>query len=160
MISEGRESMVPGVAIRRLTQTDASAFDALRCAYGKEMGGTSKPDVQFCKALMTRPSTHIWGAFGGDDLHGFLIAFELPEAVYGRTILMMDDLFVSEAQRGRGLARAMIDVASLHCRTQGLVHLRWLVPEDDHAAIRLYDKIAQQAPWRSYVIRFDETASA
>ncbi len=38
-------------------------------------------------------------------------------------------------------------------------HLRWIVPETDTQAIALYDRIAEHAAWRSYVIRLDPAAS-
>lgn len=90
---------------------------------------------------------------------GFAILFDLPEVVFARRCGMLDDLFVRPATRGRGLARALIETAVAEGRARGWSHLRWIVPEDDAAAIALYQRIATRADWRSYVIRLDAAAS-
>jgi GNAT superfamily N-acetyltransferase len=90
---------------------------------------------------------------------GFAILFDLPEVVFARRCGMLDDLFVRPQSRGQGLARALIEAAVAAGRARGWSHLRWIVPEQDAAAIALYQRIATRADWRSYVIRLDEAAS-
>jgi GNAT superfamily N-acetyltransferase len=90
---------------------------------------------------------------------GFAILFDLPEVVFARRCGALDDLFVHPQARGRGIARALIAAALEEGRRRGWSHLRWIVPEGDVAAIALYERIAERADWRSYVIRIDPGAS-
>lgn len=73
---------------------------------------------------------------------GFAILFDLPEVVFARRCGMLDDLFVRPQSRGQGLARALIEAAVAAGRARGWSHLRWIVPEQDAAAIALYQRIA------------------
>lgn len=145
--------------IRRLSPTDAPALDALRVAYGAELGGRPVPDAAFSEMILKTPHARVWGAAVHGDLVGFALVYALPEAVFGTMCGVLDDLFVAPAARGQGIARALIAEAVAHGETAGWSHLRWLVPEGDDAAIRLYDRIARRAPWRSYVIRLRADSS-
>ncbi|MBR0648943.1 GNAT family N-acetyltransferase [Roseomonas terrae] len=103
--------------------------------------------------------TEILVASEGEELLAFAIFFDLPEAVFARRCGALDDLFVRPDRRGQGLARALVDALCAIGRERRWSHLRWIVPEADRGAIALYERIAEQADWRSYVIRLDRDAS-
>lgn len=103
--------------------------------------------------------TEVLVATEGGVILAFAIFFDLPEAVFARRCGALDDLFVHPERRGRGLARAMIDALCALGRERRWSHLRWIVPEADRGAIALYERIAERADWRSYVIRLDPEAS-
>ena len=103
--------------------------------------------------------TEVLAAIEDDAIIAFAIFFDLPEAVFARRCGALDDLFVRPDRRGRGLARAMIEALCALGRERCWSHLRWIVPEGDRAAIALYERIAERADWRSYVIRLDPAAS-
>ncbi|WP_431284164.1 GNAT family N-acetyltransferase [Humitalea sp. 24SJ18S-53] len=105
------------------------------------------------------PRTQVLVAWDGAAPIGFAIIFELTEAVFCRACGALDDLFVTPDQRGRGIARALIAATVALGRSRGWSHLRWIVPEADGDAIALYERIAERADWRSYVIRLDPGAS-
>ncbi len=133
-------------------------------AYAAEMRDTlagSRPaSGQDAAALLAADArTEVLAAAEGDDIIAFAIVFDLPEAVFARRCGALDDLFVRPDRRGRGIARAMIDALVAIGRDRGWSHLRWIVPEADRGAIALYDRIAERADWRSYVIRLDREAS-
>jgi GNAT superfamily N-acetyltransferase len=109
--------------------------------------------------LAADPRTEVLVARDGDDLVAFAIFFDLPEAVFARRCGALDDLFVRPSHRGRGLARAMIESLCALGRERHWSHLRWIVPEADRGAIALYERIAERADWRSYVMRLDPDAS-
>lgn len=94
-----------------------------------------------------------------DGPSGFAILFELPEVVFARRCGTLDDLFVVPGHRGKGTARALIEAATALGRARAWSHLRWIVPEGDVGAIALYERIAERADWRSYVIRLTPDAS-
>ena len=133
-------------------------------AYADEMRDTlagSRPasGEQAAALLAADPRTEILAATEGHDILAFAIFFDLPEVVFARRCGALDDLFVRPDSRGRGIARAMIDALCALGRERGWSHLRWIVPEADRGAIALYERIADRADWRSYVIRLDPEAS-
>ncbi len=72
------------IDIRPIADHDMHAFDALRVAYGVEMGGAPMPDPDFARSVLNKPFVVHWGAYEGERLVGFLLGFEVPEAVTGR----------------------------------------------------------------------------
>ncbi|MCA3302065.1 MAG: GNAT family N-acetyltransferase [Roseomonas sp.] len=99
------------------------------------------------------PRAEILGAFRGDEALGFAHFFDLPEIVFARRCGALDDLFVCPSARRQGVAQCLIEGLAALGQTRGWSHLRWIVPETDQAAIALYERIAERAPWRSYVLR-------
>lgn len=133
-------------------------------AYAAEMRDTlagSRPASGHDAAalLAADARTEVLAATEGTDIIAFAIVFDLPEAVFARRCGALDDLFVRADRRGRGIARVMIDALVAIGRDRGWSHLRWIVPEADRGAIALYERIAERADWRSYVIRLDPEAS-
>lgn len=147
------------LSIRRLDTSDAAAFDRLRCAYARELGGPATPAPDFARALLGRSDGFVLGAVDDGGLQGFAVVFELPEAVHATICGGLDDLFVAADARGRGVARALIEAIVAEGRARGWSHLRWIVPQDDVPAIRLYERIAERAAFDSYMIRIDRTRS-
>jgi hypothetical protein len=44
-------------------------------------------------------------------------------------------------------------------RARHWTHLRWFVPPEDHAALALYQRMAEEPGWRSFILRLDPAAS-
>lgn len=133
-------------------------------AYAAEMrdsltGSRPASGTDAAALLAADPRTEVLVALDSDQPVAFAIVFDLPEAVFARRCGALDDLFVRADHRGRGLARAMIDALCVLGRERHWSHLRWIVPEADRGAIALYERIAERADWRSYVIRLDRDAS-
>ena len=143
------------IRIDRAGTADVAKLDRLRRDYALEMGADATADPAFTAALLAEPCVRIWLASMADEPVGFAVVMELPDAIYRATNGMMDDLFVAPAARGRGVARALIGAAVAHGRGRGWAHLRWLVPEEDAAAIALYDKVGEKVGLYSYLIRLD-----
>lgn len=118
----------------------------------------ASPEAQ-AALLDSHPAAEVLLAEDDGAPVGFAILFDLPEVVFARRCGNLDDLFVRPEARGRGIARALIAAAVAEGEARGWSHLRWIVPEGDVAAITLYERIAERADWRSYVIRIDPAAS-
>lgn len=146
--------------VDKLALDHALGLERLRQCYAAEMGGPTASDPGFSRRLLLSSGVTVWGAWAGDVLIGFAIVFELPEAVYGAICGNLDDLFVLPAWRGHGVARALMAAVAGHGAAAEWSHVRWLVPETDVPAIRLYEQVANRAPWHSYVLRLDPTKSA
>ncbi|WP_270935930.1 GNAT family N-acetyltransferase [Falsiroseomonas oryzae] len=150
--------------IRPLPRAERGTLAPLLAAYAAEMRGTlagaavATPEAQ-AALLATHPAAEVLLAELDGAPIGFAVLFDLPELVFARSCGMLDDLFVLPAARGRGIARALIAEAVAIGRRRGWSHLRWIVPEGDVGAIALYERIAERADWRSYVIRIDPAAS-
>ena len=54
----------------------------------------------------------------------------------------LQDLFVAEEARGRGLGRALIEAVYDKAREAGASRVYWLTHQDNATARRLYDQVA------------------
>jgi len=72
-----------------------------------------------------------------------------PERVVLRTsawsadACYLQDLFVDEAVRGQGVARALIEQVAQAARERGAPRFYWLTHQNNATARTLYDKVAQ-----------------
>jgi len=65
--------------------------------------------------------------------------------------VLMNDLFVAEPARGRGVGRALIEASATVTRERGAHQLEWATAPDNHSAQRLYDRTgAERSEWISY----------
>lgn len=151
--------------IRELPAAARTALAPLLQAYAAEMRGllagaeVASPEAQ-AALLASHPAAEVLVAETEHGaMLGFAILFDLPEIVFARRCGQLDDLFVLPEARGRGIARRLVAAAVELGRRRGWSHLRWFVPEGDAAAIAVYERIAEPAPWRSYVVRMDPSAS-
>lgn len=142
--------------IRRLMPEDCPRLEMLRRDYAAEMSEGDGEDSRsgFAAALLSHPNVLCWGAFLEGDLVGFAVVFHLPEAISGGWCGLLDDLYVAPAARRQGVARDLLETVARHGQQQRWTHLRWLVPETDAPAIALYERVADEAPWRSFMIYY------
>ncbi|CAH1658071.1 MULTISPECIES: N-acetyltransferase [unclassified Chelatococcus] len=168
MTVDGRPSPVgaaasaatPGLVLRELDPADATGLLPLIAAYGEALShgedNGDKPDLAYVERLLAESGVIIRGAFAGDDMNGKLVGFalfyDLPEAISRRRAGQIDDLYVLPEARGQGVAGALIADIVAEGRKRGWIQLRWMVPHDNLGAQRLYDRIAEAAPWKNYVI--------
>ncbi|WP_333828824.1 GNAT family N-acetyltransferase [Pararhodobacter sp.] len=142
--------------LRPLQRDDAARLAGLVSAYRAALGhgAAGVMSVPAAQALIgsAGAGTLLLGAETRAGLVGFAHAFDLPEILSGRRAGQLDDLFVAPEARGAGVARALIMALAGIGRERGWTHLRWLVPQDQPSARRLYEKIAAPAPWDSFVI--------
>lgn len=62
----------------------------------------------------------------------------------------LQDLFTSEAARGRGVGRALIETVYARAKAAGATHVYWHTHETNTAARRLYDQVAQHSGFIVY----------
>jgi GNAT superfamily N-acetyltransferase len=62
----------------------------------------------------------------------------------------LQDLFTSEAARGKGIGRALIEAVYERARTAGSPRVYWQTHEANETAIRLYDKVAEHSGFIVY----------
>lgn len=151
--------MSPAVTLR-LAASDAPRLAPLLAAYSAALLGREllAPDEAYARKLLSdeEPVAQVAGAELDGRLVGFALYYDLPEAISGLRAGQLDDLFVDPSARGNGVAQALIARLVEEGAALGWMHLRWMVPEKNPASA-LYDRIAERAPWRSYVIPIDRS---
>ncbi|MET0545489.1 MAG: GNAT family N-acetyltransferase [Caulobacterales bacterium] len=79
-------------------------------------------------------------------------AFVLHRSTWAETYYCyLEDLFVAEAARGKGVARQLIEAVADFARTQGCGRLYWQTQESNTTAQALYDRIAAKSDFIQYV---------
>ncbi|WP_111735527.1 GNAT family N-acetyltransferase [Roseovarius amoyensis] len=156
--------MVNVPTIRRLSAADALRLAELMTAYRRAMNGpgeamTSEQATLLIERAVSESYLLLFGADHGGALAGFALAFDLPEIISGSRAGQLDDLFVMPEARGSGLTRALIGQLTEIGTARGWTHLRWLVPQDNLTAKRLYLSIADLAPWDSFRIELSQPRS-
>jgi GNAT superfamily N-acetyltransferase len=91
------------------------------------------------------------GARDGDEILGYACLYWHFSSTQAVETVLMNDLFVSTAARGRGVGRALIEASATVARQRGAAHLEWSTAPDNHTAQRLYDSTgAERSEWVSY----------
>ncbi|WP_203136119.1 GNAT family N-acetyltransferase [Microbacterium sp. JZ31] len=69
----------------------------------------------------------------------------------GGTAIFLDDLFTAPDARGGGIGRALIAHLQRMAKAEGLLEVRWITSETNTDAQRLYARVADRAPFLTYV---------
>ena len=144
--------------IGTIGQESAHQLAPLIAAYAQEMrrGAPRRPDEYYAELLLADPTAELLGARLDGQLVGCAISFDLPETITGHRAGQLDDLYVTPEARDHGVARKMIDALEGIGKSREWAHLRWLVPVTNTVAIGLYERVAEPAPWKSYVIKIQD----
>ena len=67
----------------------------------------------------------------------------------------LEDLYVSEEVRGRGIATALIEEVKRQAIEHKCSELYWITKESNHLARKLYDKLATQSDFVRYEIKLE-----
>ncbi|MEW6634633.1 MAG: GNAT family N-acetyltransferase [Pseudomonadota bacterium] len=62
----------------------------------------------------------------------------------------LQDLFTTEAARGHGVGRALIEGVYGHAKAAGANRVYWQTHETNHTAMQLYDKVAERSGFVVY----------
>ena len=62
----------------------------------------------------------------------------------------LQDLFTVEAARGQGVGRALIEAVFERAKAAGTDRVYWQTHETNHAAMQLYDKVAEKSGFLVY----------
>lgn len=65
-------------------------------------------------------------------------------------VCYMQDLFVAEAARGKGVGRALIEAVYARAREAGSPRVYWMTHETNVTAQALYDKVAERSGFIQY----------
>lgn len=107
-------------------------------------------------ARFVEPSDHglLLGASIEDDLVGFACLYWHRSSLRASDVVLMNDLYVEEGQRGGGIGRALIEASADVARERGAQILEWSTKPDNAPARRLYDSTgAESSEWVEYELR-------
>jgi GNAT superfamily N-acetyltransferase len=65
-------------------------------------------------------------------------------------VCYLQDLFTTEASRGKGVGRALINCVHEQAKLAGAARLYWLTHETNYTAMELYNKVAERSGFVVY----------
>jgi GNAT superfamily N-acetyltransferase len=147
---------VPGHSINRVAAGDLDELLPLMRAYC-DFYEVAPPDsalLALSRALIADPECE-GVQFLARDPEGQAVGFATLYWCWSTTgacrIGVMNDLFVAEAARGRGLAEALIEACRSECATRGAGGVSWQTAPDNFRAQTVYERIGgQRAQWIDY----------
>lgn len=64
---------------------------------------------------------------------------------------VMNDLFITEKCRGKGIGRQLIEHSLIYAQSRGALRMQWLTSMSNEVAQRLYDSLnAKKSDWHFY----------
>jgi GNAT superfamily N-acetyltransferase len=82
---------------------------------------------------------------------GFATVLWSWDTTTGTRLAVMEDLFVTEGTRGRGVGRLLLEACAALARDRGYPALAWETAPDNQRAQRLYDATgAERSSWFAY----------
>ncbi|GAB1580174.1 MULTISPECIES: GNAT family N-acetyltransferase [Phyllobacteriaceae] len=144
------------VDISLLHLRDAHEFAPLLASYAQALkrGAPRRPDEYYAEKLLQDRVAEIAGARLDGELVGFVIFYDLPEPVSGMRCGQVDHIYVHHDHRGKGIAKALIDVLADKAEERSWSKLILNAPRQPEDGRKLYEQVAAAADWTSFVIRF------
>lgn len=119
----------------------------------------AEPDAERNRRFFSRflhPSDEglLLGAWENGDLVGFATLYWFHSSTKAADTVLMNDLFVRQDVRSRGIGRKLIRAALDETHRRGSEHLEWYTAPDNRTAQRLYDSLpgASRSTWYAYEI--------
>lgn len=137
---------------------DAHQLAPLIAAYGQALkrGAPRQPDQYYAEQLLQDRAAEFLGAFIDGELAGFLLFYDLPEPVSGKRAGQCDHIYVHHDHRGKGIARALVDVLADQAEERGWAKLMLNAPRQPETGRKVFESVAAPADWTGYVLRFDQ----
>ena len=139
------------ITIDTLQDEDRTAWGRLAAAY-KRFYETELPAADYDTAwqrLRSRDGIYAFGARAEGRLIG-IVHYLFHTSVWSPEVCYLQDLYVDEAMRGQGAARALIERVARATRERGVAKLYWLTQADNTRARTLYDQVAEHKGFIRY----------
>jgi GNAT superfamily N-acetyltransferase len=149
---------MPEPIIRPPAPADREQLLALMDAYIVDFYGWPRPARERLEALVDLLAEGREGAQlvvqGEDrDLVGFATLYFTWSTLSVARIAILNDLYVSAAARGSGVAAALFQAARALARDRGCAEMEWQTAADNHRAQAFYAKMGgRRGDWVSYSI--------
>lgn len=145
------------VIVRAVRRDDYDAWrplwDGYNAFYGRE-GPTALPE-----AVTAATWARFFDAY--EPVHGLVAEaegglFGMTNYLFHRSTTMIEpncylqDLFTTEASRGKGVGKALIEGVYARAAEVGCSRVYWMTHETNHTAMRLYDQVADKSGFLVY----------
>ncbi len=133
------------IEIRPLAPSDRAGWEPLFEAYlGFYESELPKQqyDLTWTRFHDDAEPMHALGAFDEGKLVGIVHVVFHRSTWLADTTCYLQDLYVDESQRGRGVGEQLIEKVALLAREKNAGRLYWLTQENNATARRLYDRVA------------------
>jgi GNAT superfamily N-acetyltransferase len=78
--------------------------------------------------------------FEKDGVAGIAVVVDTYSAVHARKVLQLDELYIREAFRGKGLGKELFDTVVEYAKKDGYMRLEWRTEKDNITAQALYSQ--------------------
>ncbi|WP_309084180.1 GNAT family N-acetyltransferase [Chelativorans sp.] len=145
------------IDIAPLRLKDAHVLAPLLADYTQSLkrGAPRRPDDFYAETLLQDRVVEVVGARVDGALVGFAIFYDLPDPISGLRYGLVEHVYVHHDHRGKGIARALIDVIGDQAEERGWTRLVLHAPRHPAEGRKLYEQLAVPADWTIHVIPFD-----
>ena len=91
-----------------------------------------------------RPSVSALIARTSDGLVGIASYYRIYSTFLGKAGYWLDDLFVTDAQRGKGIGRALLKALCERAIEEGCARIDWIVARENHSAQEFYSALGAE----------------
>jgi GNAT superfamily N-acetyltransferase len=144
---------VAAVEIRPVTASERVSWEPLWRGY-LTFYETTVPDdvtsVTWARLHDPAEPMFVLGAYVGSSLTGIAHYLYHRSCWTAGNYCYLQDLFVAESARGRGLGRALIEAVYREARAAGASRVYWLTQESNATARALYDRVADRPGFIQY----------
>ena len=144
----------PAIVIRNVEPGDRLAWESLFQGYARFYQLPMNEEIlSRCWSWLLapdHPEEGIVATLPNGELVGLVHFRSVPETLLARESGFLDDLFVSDAHRGRGVGRGLIAAVAKIAQERGWSALRWITAQDNAQAQLLYDDMAEKTAWLTY----------
>jgi GNAT superfamily N-acetyltransferase len=145
--------MEQGIVIRPVSASERAAWQPLWTGY-LDFYQTQLPeavyDATWKRLHDPHEPMHALGAFVDDRLLGIVHFLYHRSCWTIGDYCYLQDLFVAEQARGRGLGRALIEAVYREAQAAGASRVYWLTHETNTTARALYDRLADRPGFIQY----------
>lgn len=114
-------------------------FDAYRMFYRKESDKASA--TNFLRERISQSESIIYLALEGDQAIGFTQLYPLFSSTRMKRLWLLNDLFVAEKQRGKGVSKRLIDAAKDLAKATGAAGVSLETEQSNVIGNRLYPAV-------------------
>ncbi|WP_232667919.1 GNAT family N-acetyltransferase [Pseudonocardia sp. TRM90224] len=137
------------ILVRDIAESDFAAWkplwDRYNAFYGRS-GETALPahitDMTWSRFLDAYEPMHALVAESDGELVGLVHYLFHRSTILVQPTCYLQDLFTTEAARGKGVGRALIEAVSERAKAAGSPRVYWHTHETNATAMRLYDSVA------------------
>lgn len=145
------------IKVRPAEQKDKEKLTVLMYEYIVDFYKRPKPPVEkvhhIFDLLLKKDEGIQFVAENEEDLLGFATLYFTYSTTRADRITVMNDLYVIEADRGKGVAQELFQACENYTKSNGYAHMSWITATDNYRAQRFYEKMGGvRGDWFNYTI--------